>query len=143
MVNQLIKLQTMTDPTLPNAGALSVVEMTRDLDFKVRRIYYIYGANASTMRGHHAHKKLHQLLICIKGVIKVDVDDGENVVSTILDNPSVGLPVGPRLWRTMEWLEDDSILLVMASLPYDENDYIRDYSKFLEWIKTNDENSSI
>lgn len=125
---------------MPRTGSLSVLEFVRDLNFEVKRVYYVYDAYVGTIRGRHAHKKLQQLLICVKGVIKIDVDNGEKSASTILDNASVGLWVAPKLWHTMEWLESGSVLLVMASLPYDESDYIRDYTKFLEWIKNNGSN---
>jgi dTDP-4-dehydrorhamnose 3,5-epimerase-like enzyme len=128
-------LQTIKDPRRPELGGVAVVEFARDVPFEVRRVYYIYGVKLGEIRGYHAHKELSQLLVCVVGAIKVDLDDGRDKREYVLDDPSCGLFVGPSLWRTMEWLRDDSVLLVLASMNYDERDYIRDYDSFLSWTQ--------
>jgi dTDP-4-dehydrorhamnose 3,5-epimerase-like enzyme len=98
------------------------------------RVYFVYGAKKGTSRGHHAHKKLEQLLVCVYGSIEVTLFDGRHETVRILDNPTFSLSVGPMVWRTMRWLKDDSILFVLATEPYDETDYIRDYDIFLQTV---------
>ena len=121
----------------PKNGALSVAEAASEsVPFDINRVYYIYGARNGAQRGAHAHTTLKQVLICVYGKIEVSLDDGKgDVRTTVLDDPGCGLFVGPGMWRTMKWLQDDSVLLVLASEHYNEADYIRDYDEFIEYGK--------
>lgn len=121
----------------PEEGNLCVAEGgSFSIPFDIKRVYYIYGAKENIVRGHHAHKKLEQILICAYGAIEITLDYGNGKQeSIVLRNPSDGLYVGPSVWRTMKWLESDSVLLVLASGHYDESDYIRDYDEFISWLK--------
>ena len=113
------------------AGFVSVLEKEM-LPFAVRRVYYIYDVPAGVTRGFHAHKTLEQLLIAVNGVIEVMLDDGKGCIqSYLLNSPSKSLYVGPALWRTMKWKTAGAVLMVLASEPYDPDDYIRDYDHFL------------
>lgn len=117
-------------------GSLCVAEaLSETVPFEIKRVYYTYGAETQTVRGHHAHKELEQILVCIYGKIEVELDDGRGTVDkTVLDSPLKGLYIGPSMWRTMKWLESNSVLLVLASQHYNESDYIRDYKTFCEWV---------
>ena len=120
----------------PKDGSLCVAETNSEsVPFEVKRVYYSYGVQEGVIRGHHAHKTLQQILICAYGKIEITLDDGKGSINTyILDDPSVGLYVGPSTWRTMKWLISDSVLLVLASDHYEAADYIRDYDMFIESI---------
>lgn len=115
-------------------GALSFIEGERDIPFDIRRVYYIHGVPYGTTRGHHAHRELEQLLVCISGSIDILLDNGKERETIHLDDPSKGLYLPPRIWHTMTWLQENSILLVLASGYYDESDHIRDYREFLRFI---------
>jgi len=130
----LIKLQHCPG-NAESDGAICVAEsMSSIIPFDIKRVYYSYGAKKGVIRGHHAHKKLQQILICIYGKIEISLDNGKgNSESVILDEPSKGIYVGPSTWRTIKWLDDNSVLLVLASEHYDESDYIRNYNDFVEW----------
>ncbi|WP_462362785.1 sugar 3,4-ketoisomerase [Pyramidobacter porci] len=121
----------------PRNGSLCVAEAASEsVPFDINRVYYIYGVQRGVQRGAHAHKTLKQVLICVHGRIEISLDDGRgNVQTTVLNEPSDGLYVGPGMWRTMKWLQDDSVLLVLASEHYNEADYIRDYDEFIEYGK--------
>jgi len=116
-------------------GFLSFLESTKDIEFKIKRVYYIYSVPKGTKRGHHAHKELNQFLIALNGKIKIILDNGKDKSEHILSDPSEGLFVGKGIWHTMEWLDENAILLVLASEYYDESDYIRDYDEFLKMVK--------
>jgi len=116
-------------------GTLVFFEADRDIPFAFKRVYYTYGVKEGVIRGHHAHKALEQLLICVYGAIEIMCDNGEKKEYTVLDDPAKGLYVGPGIWHTMKWLKDDSVLLVLASEYYDESDYIRDYDEFIRLVK--------
>jgi hypothetical protein len=38
--------------------------------------------------------------------------------------------MGPRIWHEMREFSSDCVILVLASAPYDESDYLRDYAHF-------------
>lgn len=116
-------------------GKLAVVEPGKDIEFPIRRIYYIYGADSNQRRGFHAHKRLEQVLLCVHGSCKVMLDDGSSRCDVTLDSPTLGLYVGNAMWREMYDFTPDAVLLVLASEPYTEADYIRNYDEFLKYVK--------
>ncbi|MCI8305074.1 MAG: WxcM-like domain-containing protein [Enterorhabdus sp.] len=116
------------------SGSLSFFEAPGDLPFDIKRVYYTYGVPAGTRRGKHAHRVLRQMLICPYGEIEVLLDDGRRKEIVLLNNPSQGLIVEPFVWHEMVWSRDESVLMVVASMPYEESDYIRDYDAFLRAV---------
>ena len=48
----------------------------------------------------------------------------------VLDSPDLGLYIGPMIWHEMHDLAPGTVLLSLASAPYDEADYIRDFAAF-------------
>ena len=116
-------------------GALTLLEAGRDIPFEMKRIYYIYDVAPGARRGFHAHKKLEQYLICIHGSCRILLDDGETQESVLLGDPCTGLYVGPGTWREMYDFSEGAVLMVLASEYYDEGDYIRNYEKFLEYLR--------
>ena len=116
-------------------GKLAVVEPGKDIEFPIRRVSYIYGADSNQRRGFHAHKKLEQVLLCVHGSCKVMLDDGSSRCDVTLDSPTLGLYVGNAMWREMYGFTPDAVLLVLASEPYTEADYIRNYDEFLKYVR--------
>ena len=112
-------------------GDLNVLEFDRLLPFPVKRMFYTYNVGSTEVRGEHAHKKCEQFLLAVKGSLKVIVDDGTNREEYVLDSPSQGLHLPSGCWGIQYAHSSDCVLLVLASLPYDGSDYIRDYSEFL------------
>lgn len=120
----------------PDLGKVSFIEGLCDIPFEIKRVYYSYGVKPGNVRGGHAHKVLEQFLICVNGAIEVLLDDGfGQTEKLVLDSPEKGLLLGPDLWHTMRWIEENSVLLVLASGHYDESDYIRNYNAFVSWVK--------
>lgn len=132
------KLITINTVPTPNIGSLSFFEAERDIPFSIKRIYYIHGVPTNTERGAHAHKELKQLLFCPYGSVKILLDNGKEKAEVVLDTPSKGLVITPCIWRDMVWLIENSVLCVAASDYYDEDDYIRDYSEFINWINSHE-----
>ncbi len=118
-----------------DTGSLTFLEAMRDISFMVKRIYYIYDIAKEARRGFHAHKELEQYLICIHGECTILLDDGSEVREVNLNSPSEGLYVGPGMWHEMHAFSHGAVLLVLASEYYDENDYIRKYQDFCNYIK--------
>lgn len=114
-------------------GHLAVGEMPNDgIPFEPKRWFVVYDVPGREVRGEHAHRSCHQLLICVHGQVKVAVDDGESRAEVDLDDPTLGIYVPPLVWASQFGYEPGSVLLVLASDPYDPDDYIRDYQGFLE-----------
>lgn len=118
-----------------DVGMLSFLEAERDIDFPIKRVYYIYNVAPGERRGFHAHKKLQQVLICIHGSCKILLDDGTDKAVVELTDPAEGLLVGNAMWREMYDFSPGAVLLVLASEYYDESDYIRDYQQFLNYLE--------
>jgi len=116
-------------------GFLSFFESEKDIPFAIKRIYYIYDVPKGIIRGFHAHKELRQFLFCVNGKIQITIDNGIRKEDIILNEPSKGLIIEKGFWRTMEFLEENSVLMVAASDYYEENDYIRDYDEFIKLVK--------
>ncbi len=118
-----------------NIGYLSFFEGNRDIDFSIKRIYYIYGVEKDNLRGSHAHKSLKQILWCPYGAVEVKAKDGSLEKSYILDCPEKALILSGGVWRTILWLKESSVLCAAVSDYFDEEDYIRNYEDYLEYIK--------
>jgi acetyltransferase-like isoleucine patch superfamily enzyme len=115
-------------------GDLTVGEVGRDLPFVPRRYFLVMNVPSDETRGAHAHRRCAQFLVCVAGACSVVVDDGANRLEVRLDDPCLGIHVPPRVWAIQYRYTRDAVLLVLASDPYDPNDYIRDYDAFLAAI---------
>ncbi|MCU4166643.1 FdtA/QdtA family cupin domain-containing protein [Carboxylicivirga caseinilyticus] len=115
------------------AGNISIVEGYQNLPFDFKRIFYIYDIPAGESRGAHAHKECHQFIIAASGSFEVSIDDGVNKKTVTLNRPFYGLHIPPGIWAHELNFSSGAICLVVASHKYDEKDYIRNYSEFLEW----------
>jgi dTDP-4-dehydrorhamnose 3,5-epimerase-like enzyme len=115
-------------------GQLAVAELGGALPFPVRRVYWIHGTTPGVSRGFHAHKKLHQLCVCVAGSVLLSLFDGQREESVVLNSSTKGLLIGPGLWREMHDFSPDCVLMVLADAEYDEADYIRDRDQFIRHV---------
>ena len=113
-------------------GKLIALESNADIPFEVKRIYYIYDNIKDVRRGYHAHKNLKQFLVCVNGSCTIHLDNGTDCFEISLDKPDKGLYISGLIWREMYNFAPGTVLLVMASSEYDENDYIRSYKEFVK-----------
>jgi acetyltransferase-like isoleucine patch superfamily enzyme/dTDP-4-dehydrorhamnose 3,5-epimerase-like enzyme len=118
-------------------GNLSFGEYGKELPFIPKRYFIVFDVPSKDVRGEHAHRDLHQLLVCVKGSCCVALDDGVNRDRVLLDTPAKGLYIPPMIWATQYKYSQDAVLLVLASEKYDHADYIRDYDEFVGLININ------
>lgn len=111
-------------------GNISVVENGKTVPFDVKRAYYLYDVPGGESRGGHAHKELSQLIIAASGCFNVTLDDGSVKRTFTLNRPYQGLLIVPGIWRELDDFSSGSVCLVLASMVYDEGDYIRDYKEY-------------
>ncbi len=124
-------------------GQLVSLEQFKDIPFIIKRVYYMYDTAEGIVRGHHAHKSLQQILICIHGSCKIKLDNGKDTKIVPLEKPYEGLYVSNNMWREMYDFSPDAILMVLASELYDESDYIRSYDEFLDFVKNCGDTTSV
>jgi len=113
-------------------GNLTPIEETVDVPFNIKRLYYISKVPQGLERGSHAHRKLHQVLICLNGSVKVKVKNPKEEGEFLLDDATVGLYIGPYIWSEMYEFTEGSVLLVLASDYYNESEYIRNMDIYME-----------
>jgi len=111
-------------------GKLVVVEGSRDIPFKIERVFYIYGSDSEVVRGQHANRESEFVLINVGGTSKVRIDNGHSEAVIELNKPMMGLYIPTMVWKDMYDFSEDSILLVLASTHYDGSEYIRDYEEY-------------
>lgn len=124
----LVELRTFGDAR----GDLLPLDLPAGLPFEARRVFFIYGVPSKEVRGAHAHRECEQFLIALHGSVSCIVDDGETRAEYVLDRPGVGLHMPAMTWGTQYDYSADAVLAVFASRRYDDADYIRDYTEFLE-----------
>jgi acetyltransferase-like isoleucine patch superfamily enzyme len=118
-------------------GGLTFGEFDQHLPFIPKRYFVIYDVPSMEVRGEHAHRELHQFMICLKGACSLVVDDGENRDEITLDRSDLGVYLPPMIWGVQYKFTPDAILLVLASDVYKADDYIRDYDEYLKIITEN------
>lgn len=117
-------------------GRLVVIEGNKDIPFDIKRIFYIYGSDSEVVRGQHANRDTEFVLINVAGKSKVKVYDGlGNEAIFCLNRPHTGIYLPTMVWKDMYDFSDDSVLLVLASEPYNTEEYIRDYNEFVKEVK--------
>lgn len=112
-------------------GALSFGEVNRHIPFEMKRYFLVFDVSSEQVRGEHAHRTLHQFLICVHGRCCVVADDGVHSQEFVLDAPNIGLHIPPMIWAVQYKYSRDGVLLAFTSNLYDPADYIRDYAEFL------------
>lgn len=118
-----------------NLGYISVVENSENIPFDIKRVYWTYFTPQDILRGGHAHKDLHQLIVAVSGKIIFNTENLEgNKEEFILDNPHTGLYLPTKIWRDIKF-SHNAVLLCLASEKYTEDDYIRNYEEFLNYGK--------
>ena len=120
-------------------GNLSAREVGGGLPFVPQRYFAVFDVPSQRIRGEHAHRECQQLLVAMRGTVAVVCDDGTNRQEFLLDSPGVGLLLPPLVWGIQYKYSEDALLLVMASHPYDPDDYIRDYETFLQERRVREE----
>jgi dTDP-4-dehydrorhamnose 3,5-epimerase-like enzyme len=124
---RILRLPQITD----SRGNLTFVEGRNHIPFDIARVYYLYDVPGGSDRGGHAHKRLHQLMVAVAGSFDIRLTDGKRTKTFTLNRPFEGLYICPMIWRDLTNFSSGAVSLVMASDPYDEADYLREFDEFV------------
>ncbi len=125
----LIELAVKSD----DSGKLVVFDAETIENFNISRIFHVF-SDRENVRGKHAHKQCNQVLFCNSGKILVKTFDGKKNEEYLLDRPNLGLLVSAGIWSEQLYLTDGAMLSVICDRPYEPEDYIRDFSEFLNFV---------
>ncbi|HEY5799756.1 MAG TPA: FdtA/QdtA family cupin domain-containing protein [Burkholderiaceae bacterium] len=124
---KLIDLPKVCDPR----GNLTFIEGNKHIPFAIQRVFYLYDVPGGAERGAHAHRELELFIVAASGSFDVILDDGKDKKRVHLSRSYFGLYVSPMIWHQLDNFSSNSVCMVMASAPYDEADYFREYSDFM------------
>ena len=105
-------------------GQLVAFEEMKDIPFRIKRVYYMFDVHEGVKRAKHSHKKADQLLVCLHGSVKIELDDGDEKELVVLDNPDEGLYLEHNIWREMSDFEEGTVLMAFVSEYSDDDDYV-------------------
>ncbi len=117
-------------------GSITPIEGGKHVPFEIARVYYLYDVPGGASRGGHAHKQLLQLMVSVMGSFDVVLDDGFMRKRVRLDRAYSGLYLPNLIWRELENFSSGAICVVLTSQPYQESEYIREYSNFIQHKKS-------
>ena len=120
------------------AGNITPINGNNNIPFDIERVFYIYDIPSGEKRGKHAHKSCHEILVAASGSFKVELDDGVNKKTVLLNRPSFGLHIPPGIWATEKEYSAGAICLALTSEIYDTMDYINTYSEFKKYRQNGD-----
>lgn len=120
---------------LDERGNLSFAQNNTQIPFEIKRTYWIYDVPGGEERGGHAERENEELIIAMSGSFDITVDDGKQKKTFTLNRSYYGLYIPKGIWRDISNFSTNSLALEFGSIPYDANDYIRDYNEFLAYSK--------
>ncbi len=129
--NCIIDFPKIIDPR----GNLTVAEQMVHVPFDVERVYWTYDVPSGESRGGHAHRECEEVIIAVSGSFDVTLDDGDRRRTYHLNHPYQGLYVGTGVWRTLDDFSSGAVCLVLASRLFNEDDYIREYDEYLNYLR--------
>lgn len=113
-------------------GKLGVLEYGKELDFLVKRVFYLRAIKESAIRGSHSHKELKQLIVCLNGKFTLELDNGREKYVVRMEAGKHCLYVDGKVWREMRDFTKDAVVMVLCDREYIYDEVVRDYSLFLK-----------
>lgn len=116
-------------------GNLSFAEQFAQMPFEIRRVYWLYDVPGGISRGGHAEINNEELVIALSGSFEILINDGTNTRTFTLNRSYYGLYIPKGVWREIREFSTNAVALEFGSIPYSEDDYIRDFDAFCEFAK--------
>lgn len=121
----LIDIATFAD----ERGAISVID--KELPFQVKRVFWLYHIAEGKDRGAHALLEGMEIMVAVHGSFIVDLDDGTEKTSILLNNPFKGLIIRPGVWFSTHDYINEGVTLVLANEEYARENYTYIYKDFI------------
>ena len=128
---RFLDFRTIHDPS----GNLTPIEQSLDVPFDIKRVFFLYDVPGGAERGGHAHRTLEEVVIAISGSFDVVTEDGIAHARYSLNRAYYGLYLPAMVWMNLENFSSNAVALVLASQPFDETDYFRDRTDYLEAVR--------
>ena len=116
-------------------GKLVVIEGGMSIPFDIKRVFYIYGSDATVVRGQHANRESEFVLVNVAGRSKIRITDGREEFIIELDKPMMGVFIPKMIWQDTSDSSSASVVLSLSSTHYDDKEYIRNYEEYLEEMR--------
>ena len=126
MSSQIINLPKIVD----RRGNLSFIEGENHIPFIIHRTYWIYDVPGGEIRGGHAYRENEEFIVALSGSFDVVLHDGKTEQRYHLNRSYNGIYVPKMMWRSMENFSTNSLALVLSSMDYSMEDYLRDFEEF-------------
>lgn len=117
-------------------GNLSFIEGGCHVPFAIKRVFYIYDVPGGETRGGHAHYENSTVLIAVSGSFDLHLTDGHEELIIPMNRSNKGVLIPPGVWDCMHNFTTGTVCLALCSNHYEEEDYIRDYEDYLDYVKT-------
>lgn len=117
-------------------GKLTAINLT-NIDFIPKRLFIVDNVPQNGVRGEHAHLLDHQILYCLSGSLSINkiYKLNNNIINeTIILNRGDKCQIPSLTWTSIKFIDPHSSLLCLCSEIYDENEYIRNFDKFIRII---------
>ena len=124
---KLISLNSVRD----SRGVLTPIDFEKQIDFLPKRTFILSDSSLETIRGEHAHRDCVQAIQCLRGEVEISIDNGTEKSVEKLSGIEYVLLIPTLHWISLKFLETNSQVIVYASHPYEEKDYLRNYDEFI------------
>lgn len=116
-------------------GNLSFIEEVSHIPFKINRVYWIYDVPGGEFRGSHAFIEAEEFIVALSGSFDIVLHNGIEEIKYSMNRSYYGLYIPKLHFRRLENFSTNSLALILSSRTFDENDYIRNFDEFLNYIK--------
>ena len=97
----------------------------------MKRVFWLHHILEGKDRGAHALLEGMEIMVAIHGSFVVDLSDGNENTSVLLDNPRKGLVIRPGVWFRTHSYKDEGVSLILANEEYSRDKYTYDYGDYL------------
>ena len=123
-------VENISITSISDKSANILVLEEKELPLRKFERTFVVTCSKGLLRGNHAHLECTQMMVCILGSVKVQVDDSFSQARYSLNKGSV-LLIPPGIWSTQDYLEERNILAVLCDKLFVEEDYLRNYDDFI------------
>jgi dTDP-4-dehydrorhamnose 3,5-epimerase-like enzyme len=104
-------------------GSLRPLEFS-ELPFIPKRLFVVDDVPAGVTRGGHAHASCRQLLLVLAGEVMIELRYKQKQANFLLSANGRAILIEPEVWSRQTYVGEGSVLLVLASEPYDDDSYV-------------------